>query len=81
MSPVSFIFLYMEEKYTKLTLEIDGIKVSWESPYDDHTVDDIMQALRGLLVSHTFLDESFVKVCGDLYEENIGLYEKEKEDD
>lgn len=72
----------MEEfKGTRLTLEIDGEKAVWESPYKDHSVYDILQALRGLMVVHTFFDESVIRGCGDLYEENIELYErKEKED-
>ena len=73
----------MEEfKGTRLTLEIDGEKSVWESKFTDHCVEDILQALRGLMVTHTFLDESFIKVCGEMYDENIELYEeKEKEDD
>jgi hypothetical protein len=72
----------MEEfKGTRLTLEIDGEKAVWESPANDHNVEDILQALRGLMIAHTFLDISFVNVCGALHDENIELYEKEKEDD
>ena len=73
----------MEEfKGTRLTLEIDGEKAVWESPYRDHNVEDILQALRGLMVVHTFFDESFINGCGGMYEENKCLYEeKEKEDD
>lgn len=73
----------MEDKFkgTRLTLEIDEKKVIWESPYMDHSVEDILDALRGLMVAHTFVDESFVRCCGALYDENICLYEKEKEDD
>ncbi len=73
----------MEEfKGTRLTLEIDGEKAVWESPSRDHDVYDILQALRGLMVAHTFLDESVIRGCGGLYDENIELYErKEKEVD
>lgn len=73
----------MEEfKGTRLTLEIDGEKAVWESPANDHNVGDILQALRGLLVVHTFIDESVIRECGDLYDENIDLYKrKEKEDE
>ena len=73
----------MEDKFkgTRLTLEQDGVKVTWETPSTDCTVEEIMQALRGLLVSHTYIDTSFVNVCGNIYDENICLYEKEKEDD
>ena len=70
-----------EFKGTRLTLEIDGEKAVWESPYTDHNVEDILQALRGLMVVHTFFDESFINGCGGMYEENKVLYkEKEKED-
>ena len=70
-----------DRKETKLTLTIDGISTEWVSPYDDHSVEDILQALRGLLVSHTFLDKSFINECHNIYEVNKWLYEKEKEDD
>ena len=66
---------------TRLTLEIDGEKAVWESPRNDHNVEDILQALRGLLVVHTFFDPSFVDTCGYLHDENAGLYAKEKEDE
>ena len=71
-----------EFKGTRLTLEIDGVKTVWESQYTDHSIYDLLQALRGLTVSHTFIDETFVRGCGELYDEAIELYEeKEKEDD
>jgi hypothetical protein len=73
----------MEDKFkgTRLTLEIDGVKVSWESPHNDYSVEELLSAMRGLLVSHTYMDNSFITVCGDIYEENKFLLEKEKEDD
>ena len=72
----------MEEfKGTRLTLEIGDENAIWETPGEDHTVEDILQGLRGLMVTHTFLDVSFVNACGTLHDENIELYEKEKEDD
>ncbi len=72
----------MEEfKGTRLTLEINGEKAVWESPANDHNVEDILRALRGLLVVHMFLDSSFIDTCGYLHEENAGLYTKEKEDE
>ena len=72
----------MEEfKGTRLTLEIDGQKAIWESPCRDHNVIDLLQALRGLMVTHTFFDESFVRECGGLYDENIELYEKKEKED
>jgi len=70
-----------EFKGTRLTLEIGDVKMTWESPYDDHSMSDILEALRGLAVGQTFLDETFVRCCGDLYENNIFLYEPEKKED
>ena len=66
---------------TRLTLEIDGQTAIWESPSRDHSVMDLLQALRGLMVTHTFFDESFIKGCQEMAEDNIDLYVKEKEDD
>lgn len=61
----------MEEfKGTRLTLEIGGTKAIWETDRWDHSVDEILEALRGLLVTHTYQDTSFVRCCGNFYEEN-----------
>jgi hypothetical protein len=70
-----------EFKGTRLALEIDGEKAVWESPYTDHDVNDILQALRGLMVTHTYVDPSFVNTCGDIYKESRWLYEKEEKED
>lgn len=44
----------METKGTKLTLEIDGIKTTWEHPSRDLSVTDILEGMCGLMVGHIF---------------------------
>lgn len=39
---------------TKLELTIGENKVSWENPSEDLTVEDIVVAFYGLLVTHTY---------------------------
>lgn len=74
-----------EEKFegTRLTLEMDGTKTVWEVPYTDLSTDQLLEALQGLCVAQTFIAESFVRSCGNFFEEHRYLYEdlKEKEDD
>ena len=54
-----------EFKGTRLTLEIGETKAVWETPYQDHSIDDLINALQGLCVSHTWIPESFVRSCGE----------------
>lgn len=72
----------MEEKTkgTKLTLEIDGVKVSWESPHSDHSVDELFEAFRGLCVTHTFIEDSFISACEEYLEERQYLKEHQEND-
>ena len=38
----------------KIELEINGEKYSWKSDYEDHTIYDIAEKFKGLLVSAGF---------------------------
>lgn len=70
----------IDEKKTKLTLQIGDTITSWEVPYEDISVDDLMDAFQGLCVGQTFVPESFWRACRDFYLEHECLYEeKEKE--
>ena len=70
----------IDEKKTKLTLQIGDTITSWEVPYEDISVDDLMDAFQGLCVGQTFVPESFWRACRDIYLEHECLYEeKEKE--
>ena len=71
----------------KIELEISGEKYSWKSDYEDHTIYDIAEKFKGLLVSAGFHPDS----ADELFEENVigswklpsdkNLYAKELEDE
>lgn len=43
---------------TKLSLQIGDDIASWENGYMDNSLEDLMQAFIGLLVTHTFIQSS-----------------------
>ncbi len=47
-----------EKKFTRLTLEQDDRKIVWEVPYDDVTGDDMMQAIRTIMIGMTFCEDT-----------------------
>ena len=48
------------EKYnfTRLTLEQNDRKIVWEIPYDDVDGEDMMQAIRTIMIGMTFSDKT-----------------------
>lgn len=56
---------------TKLELTIGDIKVSWESPSDSLTADELVQAFSGLMVTHTFMQESVNEAMLEFAEDNL----------
>ena len=63
-----------EQKGTKLTLQIGGTKISWESPSEDHGMDDLIDAFQGLCIGLTWLPITFVKSIGQWYENAKTMY-------
>lgn len=47
-----------EQKFTRLTLEQGDIKIVWEVPYDDVTGDDMMQAIRTIMIGMAFCEDT-----------------------
>ena len=70
----------------KLEIEMNGETYSWKSDYDDHTIYDIAEKFKGLLVSAFHPDSA-----DELFEENVigswklpseeNLYAEELEDE
>ena len=52
----------------KIELEISGEKYSWKSDYEDHTIYDIAEKFKGLLVSAGF---HVLIGADDLFEESV----------
>lgn len=48
----------MENVKARLSLEINGEKCEYTWNHSDISVDDIITALKGLMVSHTFSEKS-----------------------
>lgn len=76
-----FIFNYKEDftmnteqKGTKLTLQIGETTLSWESPYEDHDMHDLIDAFQGLCIGHTWLPITFVQAVGEWYEDTKSIY-------
>lgn len=71
----------MENKGTKIILEIDGIKTSWESPNSDWTASDLMEAFFGLCITQTYLPVSIFDACESWVENNRFQYATKTEND
>ena len=63
-----------EIKGTKLTLTIGETTVTWESPYEDHDMHDLIDAFQGLCVAHTWIPQSVVQAFGEWYEDMKEVY-------
>ena len=55
----------LEQNITRLTLENGSIKVSWEVPYTDITLDDLILAFKTLCIGATFSPEQVDKYLKD----------------
>ena len=67
------------EKKTKLSLLIGSDTVSWENSYTDNTLEDLFEAFEGLLVTHTFAQESIHKFIIEKAEGLKEIYKYETE--
>ena len=66
-----------ENPRTVLSLETYGNKATFELPYSDISVEDVLKGLVGLMVAHTWLPETIYRGMKRLAEENLD----EKEDE
>lgn len=57
------------EKKTKLTLQIGEITTSWEVPYTDSSVEELLQAFVGIMFTHTFAKVSIINEMKNYIEE------------
>lgn len=69
------------ERKTKLTLQIGEDTVIWENNYTDNSLEDLYNAFEGLLVTHTFSQDSIRRFLVEKGEElNETYYKNETED-
>ena len=65
----------MENKQkTKLTLESYGNVISWESPYSDASMEDLLNAFYGLCVGATWLPKTVLEAMQYFAEEHLSVY-------
>ena len=66
-------------KMTKLTLLIGSNTASWENEFTDNTLEELFSAFEGLLVAHTFTQESIHRFIIEKAEELKEIYKYETE--
>ena len=66
-----------ENDKTKLTLESYGKVISWETPYNDASIEDLLYAFYGLCVSATWLPKTVLEAMQTFAEEHLSVYEND----
>lgn len=70
----------MEGK-TKIILQIEDSTVTWENNYTDNTLEDLYNAFEGLLVTHTYSQDSIRRFLVEKVEELNEIYFKNETKD
>lgn len=60
-----------EQKLTRLTLECGDRKVSWEMPYTDITIEDLIDAFYSLCIGITFSPRTVEHWMKEWVEEHV----------
>lgn len=61
----------MENKnFTRLTLEQNNLKITWEVPYDNINGEDMMNAIKTIMIGMSFLDDTIYQAMFDYVLEN-----------
>lgn len=68
-------------KKTKIILQIGDNTVTWENEYTDNTLEDLYNAFEGLLVTHTYSQESIRRFLVEKGEEINEIYFKDETED
>ena len=69
----------IDRKKTKLTLESNGNVFSWETPYSDVSMKDLLYAFYGACVSATWLPKTVLCAMHNFSEERLSAYETNNE--
>lgn len=59
------------KKFTRLTLENEDRKFTWEVPYSDVASDELLDAMRTLMIGMTFPDSVVLKTMARLSLETL----------
>ena len=66
---------------TKIILQIGDNTVTWENEYTDNTLEDLYNAFEGLLVTHTYSQDSIRRFLVEKGEEINEIYFKDETKD
>ena len=61
------------ETKTRLTFETENFRQTWESPYFDNSVEDILDALYGMLVTATWQPSTIISAMKGYAEDHSYL--------
>lgn len=64
-----------EQRFTRLTLEQNDRKIVWEIPYNDPNGEDMMQAIRTIMIGMAFSNKTVESSMADYLNENSDEYE------
>ena len=60
----------MNNKFTRLTLEQDDLKLSWEVPNKDVSAIEMVEAFHTLMIGMTFVEQTFFDTLAKYLSEN-----------
>lgn len=69
------------ERKTKITIQIGDDTATWENSYTDNSLEDLYNAFEGLLVTHTFSQDSIRRFLVEKGEELNETYYKDETED
>lgn len=70
-----------EEKITKITMQVGDVTTTWETPFTDCTMDDLLDAFVGMCVAHTWLPVTVYETMKDFAENNLSVLKKKDRDE
>jgi len=70
-----------EKKITKLTMEVGDTVTSWEVPYTDCDMDDLLNAFFSLCIGHTWLPSTILESMKNFAENNMSVLNPGKDED
>jgi len=64
-----------EEKFTRLTLDQKDLHIVWEVRYDDVSGEDMMNAIRTIMIGMGFSDLGIEKAMADYLRDHYSNYD------
>jgi hypothetical protein len=65
-----------EKQITKITMQVGDVVTSWEAPFTDCGLDDLLNAFAGLLIGHTWLPTTVFEGMKEYAEDNLSVLKK-----